>query len=1324
MNDYVSRQLIYHVDGEEIRIGDKDLLALGYNIIILGEAGMGKTELLKNLEGDGANFILARRLAKASDPRSLVGNSNCVLIDALDEVPSYKNGDAIDELVSKLEQAGSPKFILSCRAEDWREATAKSMIEAVYGNHPIEVTLSPFDENQIIAFLSSKMKLERAKEVFDHYRDRGFNDWLGNPQTLSMLANVVTNSGLPEGTADLFSHYVDLAWSEANNVRRESSTEVPKDAALDTLGAAFAAVIICGKEGFTREGAKTSDTFLNMGELARLPKFDGWPAIEGNRLLAKAPQSAGGFTYVHRRVGEWLAARWLARQATNSKIRDRLLDNLIVDGVVPASLRGLFAWLAIYDGFGERIIATDPMAVIEYGDADGLGEHNSQVLLDALGKLAESNPWFAGGGDFRARALVNGAMRGQTLEKILDTQCPARLRLLLSRQFRGVQLRKPEIRAFRKLVLEPSDFYALREEAAHTLVSNLSTAEWRKLASDVMSIGRKEDARLAAFIVMVAGIERFDDDQVAEIVMAAGGFGPNGPFEDDSHVGMLWRFRYDVPDERLGGLLDAFADRAQERLPEYRSIESSDIVNLGDCLIARRLERGAVDPSRLLKWLRAFGGKDSYSDDAEKRIAKFIQDNDELRRAMQREWLSDTNTPENFRQAVFRMEEIHPALMLSDSDFADLLSRFPSDYPHWKDIAWVVNQTKEEGQQTREQLRRFAKDEDQFESWVEQILNPTKPDWQVEQEERNTIRKSEREKRWTKFRKGLAKEKGKLVQGKYGVLLQCANVYFSRYSDLAHLQSVQERLDALIGPDLIIAFQQGLDAWLKILPQWPHAEIIARDYSNNRAWSSRHILLAALSERIARNGTLGSLDDDQLLAAQLHIANYAASGDEWKDLRNAIWTRIVSDPRLFERYARLACEGSLSKRSEIVSGLYEIMHDAALHQPEIVSRLALEWLKKHWRMHWRAEKELLDFLLAKKQYDALRPLVAIRLDMKTLTDERRRNWLAVGLIVDFEKYETETASALAKDPELFWAIRERIGARRPFHDLPIDVPIELAGWLVKHARKLFPVVDRPSTVTTGDTNPWDATEAIGRMISAIGTESSNRAGQVLQELAEINDGYRDRVLSVFAEYRQKRAETSRATINLTALTQILSDGSPQTMPDLRSEVLRLLEKVQAIITSNPTDSWRNFYKDDKQTPKEEEDCSDALVDILNQCGSEVRFNREKHLGDDREGDIACEIGNLHLPIEVKGQWHRELWRAADHQLAAQQAIDHSAEGYGILLALWFGPKSGAKRLVGPPKKSGLNRPKSAEGLEVGLAKVSKSAADGRIKIKVLDLSRG
>jgi hypothetical protein len=1324
MLDYVARQLSYHLDGEEIVVGQDELLSMEQNIVILGEAGMGKTMLLKHLEREGAKFILARRLVRASDPRSLIGNTARVLIDAVDEVSSYKDGDAVDELVGKLEDAGGPSFILSCRAEDWREATAKSMIEAVYATLPIEMTLRPFDRDQIIAFLSDRLGADKATEVFDHYQDRAFADWLGNPQTLSMLANVIAKGGLPRGTAELFSHYVDVAWDEANDVRRESGSEVAKETVLDTLGAAFAAVILGGKEGLAWKGTKGSETLLSMAELAELPGCADWDAIKGNRLLARTGQGNGAFTYIHRRVGEWLAARWLARQTTNAKLRDRLLDNLIVQGIVPASLRGLFAWLALYDGFASRVIFADPMAVIEYGDADALSENAGAALLDALSSLAERSPWFAGSGRFRARSLISETLRARTFAKILDERCPSRLRVLLAQQFQGEALEPFEVEALRKLILHEASFYSLREDAAAALIGSLDEAEWPEFVNEVLAVGRMVDARLAAFMVLEAGLELFDDEQAAEVVMAAGGFGSAGTLEDDKHIGTLWRYRYEVPDERLTGFLDALAVRAQARLPEYRSIESSEIINLGDSLIARRLDVEPVEPSRLLKWLHAFGGKDSYVDDDEKRIATFVEEHDELRRAMQREWLSGAKSPEKLRAAAFDIQRVHSSLTLSDADFADFLSSLPSDYEGWKDIAWLVRHTPTEGQRTREALRRFSKDEADFEAWVEQALNPPKPDWQVRQERREAKYRTEREKRWGEFRNGLAKERDELSQGRFGVLLQAANVYLGRYSDLHHLKTSEERLAALLGPDLTKAFRKGLEACLRRLPPWPHAELIARDYAHSRAWNARYVLFAALAERFERLGSLDPIDDDQLIAAQLHISNHTGSGDEWAAFRDTIWTRIVSDSQLFERYARLSCEGSLNRGSEIVSGLYEITREAAKGQSDLVTRLAEEWLRTRWRMHWRAEAELLDVVLGQGDHGPLRSLVPKRLAMKTLTDERRRNWEAVGLIVDFERRARSAAVVLAKDPELFWAIRERIGARRPYDDLPRDVPTELAGWLVEHARKLYPLEGRPGGVTTGDTNPWDASEAIGRMIGAIGSDTSDRAGQILRELAKTPDGYRDRVLAVLAEYHEARAEMAWTPLEVTSLARILTDAAPETMPDLRSEVLRLLGQVQALIRSNDTDSWRHFYESDRVTPKEEEDCSDALIDILRQCSSEIGFSPEKHLGDNREGDIACEIGGLHLPIEVKGQWHPQLWRAADNQLEAQQAIDHKAEGYGVFLALWFGEKSGTKRLTGPPKGAGIRRPESPSELEDGLIKASKAAASDRIRIKVLDLSRG
>ncbi|MCP6423375.1 hypothetical protein NL463_29115, partial [Klebsiella pneumoniae] len=77
--------------------------------------------------------------------------------------------------------------------------------------------------------------------------------------------------------------------------------------------------------------------------------------------------------YCHRRIGEYLGARWLAKQCSTVLKRKRLLALFHSHDIVPSSLRGLHAWLATHHGdLAADVIGKDPMGVIEYGDADSL----------------------------------------------------------------------------------------------------------------------------------------------------------------------------------------------------------------------------------------------------------------------------------------------------------------------------------------------------------------------------------------------------------------------------------------------------------------------------------------------------------------------------------------------------------------------------------------------------------------------------------------------------------------------------------------------------------------------------------------------------------------------------------------------------------------------------------------------------------------------------------------------------------------------------------------------------------------------------------------
>jgi predicted NACHT family NTPase len=106
--------------------------------VVLGEAGMGKSTLLRQLaQHDGYLFCTARALINSADKVQRFGNAKTLVIDALDEVAAQRQGDAVDLVLRALGELGYPRFILSCRIADWRSATALQGISDLYAAPPL-----------------------------------------------------------------------------------------------------------------------------------------------------------------------------------------------------------------------------------------------------------------------------------------------------------------------------------------------------------------------------------------------------------------------------------------------------------------------------------------------------------------------------------------------------------------------------------------------------------------------------------------------------------------------------------------------------------------------------------------------------------------------------------------------------------------------------------------------------------------------------------------------------------------------------------------------------------------------------------------------------------------------------------------------------------------------------------------------------------------------------------------------------------------------------------------------------------------------------------
>lgn len=180
----------------------------------------------------------------------------------------------------------------------------------------------------------------------------------------------------------------------------------------------------------------------------------------------------------------------------------------------------------------------------------------------------------------------------------------------------------------------------------------------------------------------------------------------------------------------------------------------------------------------------------------------------------------------------------------------------------------------------------------------------------------------------------------------------------------------------------------------------------------------------------------------------------------------------------------------------------------------------------------------------------------------------------------------------------------------------------------------------------------------------------------------------------------------------------MSGGLPGSIDDLKAMLLDLLAVVQKYVRDSETDAWDAFWE--KASPRDENTCRNRLIDFLRpRTRIEVALLPETQMPELNRTDIFGIYKGWGVPIEVKGQWHPDVWDASTVQLSDKYGRDWRALGRGIYLVLWFGKVAG-KNLRRHP--DGLLTPKTPSELRSMLEARLTAAERSRIDIVVLDVS--
>ena len=481
-----------------------------------------------------------------------------------------------------------------------------------------------------------------------------------------------------------------------------------------------------------------------------------------------------------------------------------------------------------------------------------------------------------------------------------------------------------------------------------------------------------------------------------------------------------------------------------------------------------------------------------------------------------------------------------------------------------------------------------------------------------------------------------------------------------------------------------------------------------------------YAVLAGVVERLRLDRGLGDVPRPALLLATLHHDWYrAAEPIHFEDVERALLAVVAGTPADYADWYRLLVEPQLQRRSTHVDGLHELTHGSRF--PAIAADLLREWLSRHPDLPHAVEREMVDALLMAGDLDTARTVAAER-RARVLPDlDAALYWLSVDWVADFEVAGPVLKGIGGLQPDFLFSLRDRLGIER--RGAGPTLSIGQVEWLVTEFRAVWPSTERPRA-SSGRSQAWDATELLRGFIDRLSGDPSGEAGAAFDRLVAVDgDGYTDHLLHAAAEQRQLRGETEFRPVQACELRDLLTDGPPSDVGELRALVLQLLEEAQAVLRGGDTDRVVEFW-DDAGAPRDENRCRDRIADLLEPELARYGVHRipERDMPAGKRADLAFAIADIQLPMEVKGQWHPEVWDAAGSQLDRLYLRDWRARDHGIFLVLWFGdvPTRTRRRLKRPPDGD-----PPATAAEMGHMLVGRlpPARRGSIAVVVLDLTR-
>ncbi|WCL55612.1 NACHT domain-containing protein [Gimibacter soli] len=1364
---YIGRRLSWLDEKQKKHLlADKDILEKFQTpVVVLAPPGMGKTRLMEELaRWQGAEYIRAKTLLRQEEHPLASGHR--LIIDGLDEVSSTDDGDALHKVLSKLAQWGRPNFAISCRAAEWDSVVQGSDILDDYGARPVELILEPLERADATEILREILPDVEVDALLDKLDAAGLGELCTNPLMLEFVASISDGKDeFPSGRGELYRRAASGLCVDKNPLHPSSRKlqGISVNQALFTAGAIMATLLLSGRDAVVATSSIDEPSLLPISDLADLVDADHMRLVLKTKLFKVQDSHNSNYVPFHKTIAEFLGAYWLAEHVSVDQRPIRMasrVHNLFTHaGGVPSSLRGLHAWLAYFSPtiFGPHVIEVDPYGIHEYGDAASLPDEELSRLLCALQRLSTEDPAFRENSWERqsSATLVRKSILGVFLRILMspDTSWPLRSLLLEGLKNSDVT---PEIeKDLWELLRSSAHSYRERYEASEVLISLHQDSDvWTPFIEGLLCADEEDSSRLAIDVMDRVGFGKFSDALIVDAVISETGI-KNDPEDEEKRdrvYGGLYLIYRDIPLHRIESFLDLLSARVSlifeddVRYKDRHDLSTAlfDLSVMVNELISRLIaaDASSFTPLQFLKWLRALERERGYQRDARDRVADFLKDNADFREAVWDVAFGNLASSKDFYWESYKLQSLSIGLKLQDDDILRFLRKLADMKDVSREELWralVSHFWGEAGlpKEVRALALTYANNRQDLLDFIASMNGPRPlPEWKVRE---NIREKAEKEAQEIARAKMLAEYDTHLEDLKKGQLewiYRPSKVYLGLYRDLDENASPEERVRLWLEDKFVVAVQTGLEAVLH-RSDLPTTLQITEGYAKSQRWNFVFPMIAGAAQRLLRGEGLADFSDDLLTSIVVSADREGITESAFAQsigLDKFLHDEMIGRDGVYERYLRQKFEPQFAAESAHVSGLYALSRSRK--EPLITGSLILEWLTRYPNINIQACHEMVGQLLLSsisRDAEVLKGLEQLAMDrleqlqgpgLSEQEISHKGLWGSVLFATDFEKAATILPPITMESRGLLWQIASWFHGRYGEDDRVLPLSIDQAAWLVRHFRSVWPKVLRPRGTTSGDRNTWDATNIIEWALGQIAKHPSPYAAEVLRGLRnEADDGYSLTIQIDIARQIRARREAEYKPPKLEEIKSGALNKAPKNAADVQSIVIAELIDFQARVKGDRFNVVKLFYNE-KGQPLSENECRDRLFNALGQnLPFGIQSSPEAAMPNGKRSDAIFGFNDIAIPMEAKGQWHKDVWTAAEIQLDRLYATEYRAASKGIYLVFWFGKNVVAgKRLKPPPR--GIDVPETSDEMRESLEALLPEHRRGDIAVFVLDLSRG